>query len=93
MRCNYGNIELMEHNYMQKLKVGKKTVVPDNEILPFLDIFGTIREMEVGDIIVWPIKKMGAVKIALSRANTKLGWTLRSHTDKAKTTISICRLA
>ena len=87
----------METEYKNKHIGGqtnaKRKVILDNEYLPFVHIKGTLLELEVGDIAVWPARKMNSIRIMASRIKNQLGREFKCVTNRKEKTAEICRIS
>lgn len=71
----------------------KRTVIPDNEYLPFINISDNIKEMGIGEITAWPISKLNSVRIIAGRIGRKMGRVYRCVQNRKEKTIDVCRFS
>lgn len=69
----------------------KKVIIPDNDYLPFVKVKDKLLEMEVGDIQVWPEKKLNAVRVMSGRIQRSKGMKFRCLFNRKNQTVEICR--
>ena len=72
---------------------GKRTVIPDNEYLPFVKVKKTLVDMLPGDIISWPIHKDNSVRITAGRVGKEMNREYRCNKNHKEKTIDVCRLS
>ncbi|MCM1490472.1 MAG: hypothetical protein NC095_06570 [Muribaculum sp.] len=69
-----------------------KTIeVPDNDYLPFVPVMSSLRDMEVGAIMLWPLKKANTVKQTVMKLNRDTNRRYKYTSDN--TYIKVCRFA
>ncbi len=68
-----------------------KEIIPDNDYLPFIKVKEKLLKMEVGDIQVWPIIKLNAIRVMSGRIQRSKGWDFRCKQNRKEKTVEICR--
>lgn len=71
----------------------KRTIIPDNDYLPFVPIKKTLEDMEPGDITEWPAEKNNSVRILASRIGKQMGRIYRCKKNRKKKTVDVCRFS
>ena len=71
----------------------KRTVIPDNEYLPFVKVKETIVDMSPGDIIGWPSKKANTVRLTAGKVGRALNRVYRCAKNRKEDTIDVCRIS
>ena len=72
---------------------GKRTVIPDNEYLPFVKVKKTLVDMSPGDIISWPIHKDNSVRITAGRVGKEMNRVYHCNKNHKDKTIDVCRFS
>ncbi len=68
-----------------------KEIIPDNDYLPFIKIREKLLGMEVGDIQVWPEKKLNALRVMSGKILRKQGIKFRCIRNRKDQTVEVCR--
>lgn len=84
---------IFENNFGVNERTPTKKIIPDNDYLPFVPVKKTLLDMEVGDIIVWPIQKLNSVRVLATRINRKFGRTYRCIKNRKENTFDVCRFS
>lgn len=71
----------------------KKEIIPDNDYLPFIKVKEKLLEMAVGDIQIWPLKKLNSVRITARRIRETLGHEYRYKQNRKAQTVEFCRFS
>ena len=69
----------------------KIVTVPDNDYLPFVKVSALLREMEVGSIMLWPLKKANTVRQTVMKLNRDTRQRYKYTTEENY--IKVCRFA
>lgn len=77
-------------DFIQNNKV-KRIVIPDNEYLPFLDITEMLMDMEVGNILAFPLKKGASAKVMVKRIENTSDREYRCARNDKEKTYDVCR--
>ncbi len=71
----------------------KRTVIPDNDYLPFVPIKNTLVNMKPGEITAWPDSKANSVRILAGRISKQMGRKYRCMKNRKEKTVDVCRFS
>lgn len=70
-----------------------REIIPDNDYLPFIKVREKLLGMEIGDIQVWPEKKINALRVISGRIQKKQGIKFRCIRNRKDRTVEVCRFS
>lgn len=71
----------------------KRTVIPDNDYLPFVPVKQTLIDMSPGEITAWPESKKNSVRILAGRIGKEMNRRYRCMKNRKEKTIDVCRFS
>lgn len=78
-------------DFIQSHKEVKRIVIQDNAYLPFIDIKELLEDMKVGQILAFPMKKRGSVKVIAKRIENESDCEYRCCRNDVEKTYDVCR--
>lgn len=83
----------MEVNKLRTTLITKVTIISDDENLWTVPIKDSLLNMEIGEVMVWPLSKFRSVSSTASQLNTCIGRKYRVSKMKDEKTVKIFRFS